>query len=193
VRRFGTGRRAACAAESPGRAAASRHDWLDVGVAIDKTELDLVPEAVTALKGVPELGSAGGGTGLAIRLASGRMLITLRDPTRPTTTQPFIADDTLFVGGAMSEAIRIDGKRYRGGAKVFLNRAGRSRARTASRSRTTCAACCRTSSAGSSLRRWKPARPGVAARTYTLSYVGGATRRGSTSTTRSRTRSTAAP
>ena len=159
--------------DPPPAAAASRHDWLDVGVAIDKTELEIVPEGVTMLKGVPELGSAGGGTALGIRLASGRMLITLRDPTRPVTSQPFIADDTLFVGGPLSPAIRIDGKRYRGGAKVFLNKRGK-------------LTCANRVAVEDYLHGVLPHEIGklelatleagkaqaVAARTYTLSYVG---------------------
>lgn len=111
--------------EPPTVVAASRHEWLDVGVAIDRTQVDLQPEGVTAVKGVPELGSANAGTTLQVKLASGRMLITLDDPTTTTTSQPFVADDTLFVGGADSPAIKVDGKRYRGGAKVFLNPRGK--------------------------------------------------------------------
>jgi stage II sporulation protein D len=157
----------------PAAAAASRHEWLDVGVAIDRTSLELVPEALVVLKGVPELASAGGGTTLSIRLASGRMLITLRDPAGVSPTQPFVADDTLFVGGPDSPAFRVDGKRYRGGAKVFLNPRGK-------------LTCANRVAVEDYLRGVLPHELGrldlstleagkaqaVAARTYTLSYVG---------------------
>jgi stage II sporulation protein D len=111
--------------EPPHAVAASRHEWLDVGVAIDRAQVEIQPEAVTAVKGVPELGSANGGTTLAMKVASGRILITVRDPAQAPGGQPLIADDTIFVGGVESPAIKVDGKRYRGGAKVFLNPRGK--------------------------------------------------------------------
>ncbi len=154
-------------------AAARRHDWLDVGVAIDQAEITLLPEADVAVRGVAELASAGGGTSIGVRLASGRMLVTLRDATGLSTSQAWVADDTVIVGGPDSPAIRVGAKRYRGGAKVFVNPRGK----------LTCA-----NRVGledylrgvlpHELGRLEPATleagkaQAVAARTYTLSYVG---------------------
>jgi stage II sporulation protein D len=155
------------------KAAASRHEWLDVGVAIDQDRLELLPEGVAAVKGVPELGSAAGGSTLGIRLVGGRLMITLTEPGGARTEGPFVADDTVFVGGPDSPAIRVGTKRYRGGAKVFLN----------PRRKLTCA---NRVAIEDYLRGVLPHEIGrlelatleagkaqaVAARTYTLSYVG---------------------
>jgi stage II sporulation protein D len=156
-----------------GAVAASRHDWLDVGVAIDQVELTLLPEGDVAVRGVPEIASAGGSTTIAVKLAKGRMLVTLRDATGVGTSQPWVADDTILVGGPETAATSIGNRRYRGGMKVFVNPRGR----------LTCA-----NRVGiedylrgvlpHELGRLEPATleagkaQAVAARTYTLSYIG---------------------
>ncbi len=153
--------------------AASRHDWLDVGVSIDQAALDLMPEGVASVRGVPEFGSAAAGTTIVIRLTGRRMLVTLRDQAGLTTTSPWVADDTVFVGGPDSPATRIGARRYRGGAKVFVNPRGK-------------LTCANRVAIEDYLRgvlphelgRLEPATleagkaQAVAARTYTLSYVG---------------------
>ncbi|MEP7028695.1 MAG: SpoIID/LytB domain-containing protein [Candidatus Eisenbacteria bacterium] len=162
----------ACA-DAPPPVAATRHDWLDVGIAIDLSEVTLVPEGDVAVRGVPEIASAGGSTSIAVRLAGKRMLVSLADATGRSTSQSWVADDTVFVGGPDSPAIRVGGKRYRGGAKVFLNPRGK-------------LTCANRVALEDYLRGVLPHEIGrleaatleagkaqaVAARTYTLSYVG---------------------
>jgi stage II sporulation protein D len=161
------------AAPATAPVAAARHDWLDVGVLLDQDEILLTPESDVAVRGVPEFASAGGSTTVAIKRAGARMLVTLRDITGLSTSQAWVADDTVFVGDEKSPAIRVGNKRYRGGAKVFVNPRGK----------LTCA-----NRVGiedylrgvlpHELGRLEPATleagkaQAVAARTYTLSYVG---------------------
>ena len=154
-------------------AAPSRHDWLDVGVALDLDEIQLTPESDIAVRGVPEFASAGASTMVVIKRAGSRMLVTLRDMTGMSTSQAWVADDTVFVGDPASPAIRIGTKRYRGGAKVFVNPRGK-------------LTCANRVDLEDYLRgvlphelgRLEPATleagkaQAVAARTYTLSYVG---------------------
>lgn len=170
---FGAEVARADAPPDPTRVAASRHDWLDVGVAIDQTEIELIPEGVAAVRGVPEFGTTGSGATIVIRLADGRMRVSLRDATGLSTSEPWVADDTVFVGGPETPAIRVGRKRYRGGAKVFVNPRGR-------------LTCANRVGVEDYLRGVLPHEIGklepatleagkaqaVAARTYTLSYVG---------------------
>jgi stage II sporulation protein D len=154
------------------KVAATRHDWLDVGVLADRDVIELSPESQVRVRGVPEFTSTGGTT-LIVRLASGRMLVTLRDATGFVTPNPWVADDTIFVGDADPTAIRIGGKRYRGGAKVFLSPRGKltgaNRVRLEDYLRGVLP---------HELGKLEPATleagkaQAVAARTYTLSYVG---------------------
>jgi len=106
-------------------AASARHAWLDLGVSIDQTAIELRPGGEVTVRGVPELVSAGPDGGLILKLASGRMMVSRSDLGGRATGQTWVADDTVFVGDERSNAIFVNGKRYRGGAKVFLNPRGK--------------------------------------------------------------------
>ena len=151
-----------------------RTEWLDVGVVLDAESITIRSELTAPLIAVPPK------PGLAAReLPVGSTLVVARrgggfearvdDGPRATLGR----GDTLFVGGPGGEAVLLNGKRYRGGAKVFLSPRGKLTA--ANRV-----------SVESYLRGVLPHEIGalepatleagkaqaVAARTYTLSYVG---------------------
>jgi stage II sporulation protein D len=150
-----------------------RTDWLDVGVVLDAESIVVgveLTEPVTTVPPLPALAVRELPAGSALTAALRGRGFEVSTDGRRTTLGP---GDTLFVGGPGSEAVRIGAKRYRGGAKIFLGPRGRLTA--ANRV-----------SVQSYLRgvlpheigRLEPATleagkaQAVAARTYTLSYIG---------------------
>jgi stage II sporulation protein D len=163
---------------APGTPGERRTDWLDVGVVLDAESVTLVSELDAMLVRVPPPGRLEGRRSGPAELAAGLPLVATRRGTGFEVAiagerVPFGRGDTLFVGGPGSEAIRIGPKRYRGGAKIFLGPRGK--LTVANRV-----------SVQSYLRGVLPHEIGklepatveagkaqaVAARTYTLSYVG---------------------
>jgi stage II sporulation protein D len=153
--------------------APTTRDWLDVGVSLDKDAIELRVDGDEPVTGLAELASVGAASDLAVRLSGGRLEVTLQDVSGNAGGPAWSARDTLVVGTPTSIAIVIDGKRYRGGAKVFVNPRGK--ITVANRV-----------NVESYLRGVLPHELGrlddgtleagkaqaVAARTYTLSYVG---------------------
>ena len=152
-----------------------RTDWLDVGIVLDaeaitvRSELD-APLIVVPPNAVLDRASFAVGSTLVVsRRSVGGFEVRIDGGPRTALG----IRDTLFVGGPGSEAVLVNGKRYRGGAKLFLGLRGKLTA--ANRV-----------SLQSYLRGVLPHEIGrledatleagkaqaVAARTYTLSYVG---------------------
>jgi stage II sporulation protein D len=149
---------------------APRTEWLDVGIVIDAGQTSVRVEQSEPVRGIPALRELPAGAQLSVRPRRGGTLEITDDRG---TEHVLAAGDTLFVGGPGSEAVHVGTKRYRGGAKVFVSPRGK-------------IAVANRVSVQSYLRgvlpheigRLEPATveagkaQAVAARTYTLSYVG---------------------
>ncbi|MEO6463519.1 MAG: SpoIID/LytB domain-containing protein [Candidatus Eisenbacteria bacterium] len=150
-----------------------RIDWLDVGVVLDAESIRVRSETgatLIALPPNPALAAREVGAGATV-------VVTRRDGGFEVDVAgartAFGRADTLFIGGPGGDAVVIGAKRYRGGAKIFLGPRGR--ITVANRV-----------SVQSYLRGVLPHEIGklepatieagkaqaVAARTYTLSYIG---------------------
>jgi stage II sporulation protein D len=161
----------------PARAQApTTRDWLDVGVAFDLDHVSMQVDGEEPVAGLAQPFSVGSVGTLDLRLDAGQLQAWYHeasDPTRDGTHLWADVHDTLVVGTPTSVSITINGKRYRGGAKVFVNPRGK--ITVANRV-----------NVESYLRGVLPHELGkldattleagkaqaVAARTYTLSYVG---------------------
>ncbi len=102
-----------------------RHEWLDVGVVIDRDQVQLRVDGEEPVLGVAELGSVGSVGELMVRKDGGRLEASYHEGAARDDAAWMAVHDTLFVGTPTSVSITIDGKRYRGGAKVFVNPRGR--------------------------------------------------------------------
>jgi len=162
--------------------AAGRVDWLDVGVVVDAESVTVRAELAEPVRVAPGLAAAGAARELAAgealmvwRIRGGGVRVAPVDERGKPRDEgaPLATGDTIFVGGPGSEAVFLGGRRYHGGAKVFVGPRGKLIA--ANRV-----------SVQSYLRGVLPHEIGklepatleagkaqaVAARTYTLSYVG---------------------
>lgn len=111
---------------TPPAAIVGRVAWLDVGVVADAESVTIAVDNGTPVLGVPEIESLPGNTTLVAWRAGGRLFAAVRGVAiDPRLKEPVVADDTLFVGGPETTLITIQGKRYRGGAKLFLGARGR--------------------------------------------------------------------
>jgi stage II sporulation protein D len=148
----------------------ARTEWLDVGIVIDAERTAIRVEQSEPVRGIAGPRELPAGAQLSVRPSRAGTLEVTDDRG---TDHVLAAGDTLFVGGPGSEAVHVGTKRYRGGAKVFLSPRGK--ITVANRV-----------SVQSYLRGVLPHEIGrleaatveagkaqaVAARTYTLSYVG---------------------
>lgn len=164
-------------ADAPGPE--GRVEWLDVGVVIDAESVVVRPELTEMVRVAPGTAHAPreleAGDALLVTRTRGTLRVAKADERGRAEGEGVVlaAADTLFVGGPGSEAVAIGGKRYRGGAKLYLGPRGK--LMVANRV-----------SVQSYLRGVLPHEIGklelatleagkaqaVAARTYTLSYVG---------------------
>ena len=153
-----------------------RTEWLDVGIVVDAAKPWIRVVQSEPVRGLSRLRELPAGGQLFFRAVSGGRLEVMDDRGEETVLP---LGDTLFVGGPGSEAVLVAAssdvnlKRYRGGAKIFVNPRGK--LTVANRV-----------SVQSYLRGVLPHEIGkleaatleagkaqaVAARTYTLSYVG---------------------
>ncbi len=152
-----------------------RVEWLDVGVVLDAESITLRSEDGAPLIALPPVSAftarelPAGGTLVATRRSGSSGFEVTIGAARTT----FGRGDTLFIGGPGGDAVVIGTRRYRGGAKIFLGpRGGLTAANRVS--------------VQSYLRGVLPHEIGklepatieagkaqaVAARTYTLSYIG---------------------
>ncbi len=58
-------------------------------------------------------------------IGGGRILLALEGASGARLNEPVVADDTVFVGGPETDEVTVNGKRYRGGAKLFVSPRGR--------------------------------------------------------------------
>ncbi len=98
-----------------------RTEWLDVGVVLDAARVLIGANSSEFVRGVPGLGDVGPGEYLLVRQDGSRTLVARCDSKGKELATPIAAFDTVYVGGPATESLWIDGKRYRGGAKVFAN------------------------------------------------------------------------
>lgn len=126
----------AAGADAPGEpqsAASGRFEWLDVGVAVDVESVVVRAEQSEPVRTAPgtvaddaprELAA---GDALIVWRERGAVRFAPADGAGRARGDGTVltAGDTLFVGGPGSEAVMIGGKRYRGGAKVFAGPRGK--------------------------------------------------------------------
>jgi stage II sporulation protein D len=150
-----------------------RTEWLDVGIVLDAPSVLVGATSSEFVRGVPGIGDVGPGEYLLVRQEGTRTLVARADQKGREIDSPVAAFDTVWVGGPATDSMWINGVRYRGGAKVFAN------------PRRTLTVANRVNIEGY-LRGVLPYEIGkldgatlaagkaqaVAARTYTLSYVG---------------------
>jgi stage II sporulation protein D len=150
-----------------------RTEWLDVGIRLDIDRVLIGATSSEFIRGVPGIGDMGPGEYLLVRQDGNRTLVARADSRGREVDPPVTAIDTVYVGGPATDSMWINGVRYRGGAKVYAN--PRRNLTIANRV-----------SVESYLRGVLPHEIGkldavtleagkaqaVAARTYTLSYVG---------------------
>ncbi len=112
---------------------AGRVDWLDVGVVIDAESIVVRAELAEPVRTAPGEPAATAprelavGDALVVWRSRGAVRFAPADAAGKPRGEGAVlpAGDTLFVGGPGSEAVNLGGKRYRGGAKVFLGPRGR--------------------------------------------------------------------
>jgi stage II sporulation protein D len=150
-----------------------RTDWLDVGVVLDAQRVLVGATNTEFVRGVPGITDVGAGEWLLVTQEGDRTMVARANAKGRVLEAAIEAIDTVFVGGPSTDAVWIDAVRYRGGAKVFPN--PRRRLTVANRV-----------NVEGYLRGVLPHEIGkldaatveagkaqaVAARTYTLSYVG---------------------
>jgi len=105
--------------------AQARHAWLDVGVAIDRDQVRLHVDGEEPVVGMAGLGSIGSVGDLDVRVHGGGVQANFHAGASPDGDAWEDVRDTLFVGTPASVSITIDGKRYRGRAKLFVNPRGK--------------------------------------------------------------------
>ena len=98
-----------------------RTEWLDVGVILDTDRVLVGATSSEFVRGVPGLGDIGPGEYVVIRKEGMRTLVARSDFRGREVSSAIPAFDTVYVGGPATESLSIEGKRYRGGAKVFAN------------------------------------------------------------------------
>ncbi len=102
-----------------------RTEWLDVGVVLDAESVRIGVDSGETVAGAPEIGAVPAGSSLVVWRAGERLLVALEGDSGRRMTDPVVADDTVLVGGPGSGTVTINGKRYRGGAKLFRSPRGR--------------------------------------------------------------------